>query len=226
MSKLYAYVMSSPISEIRAVGVWNVIVAWNRCVHIGRATESLAETAGGVLRHMEMQWKGCHPRNIRHLIWGAHLRMAGLRGVGGEEGLLATALNVHFKCRGPEHWHFRREHDGGCHDGGNVIARAVLHETVRRDAAPAWIENLWADLFRSRQIQAACNILTLPCLQTSVPWRVPASGGEGTSELKLSAARRTELAEEKNKYDVRVLPGEVWSKLALRSMLSDHLKPR
>ena len=52
----------------------------------------MAETAGGVLRHMEMQWKGCHPRNIRHLICSAHLRMAGMHGVGGEEGFLATAL--------------------------------------------------------------------------------------------------------------------------------------
>ena len=134
---------------------------------------------------------------------------------------MATTLNVHFKCRGPEHWHFRREHDRGCDDRSIVIERAHLRETVRRDAAPAWIENLWVDLFRSRQIRAACTMLALPCLQTSVPWRVPASGGEGTS-----VACRTELAEEKNKYDVRALPGEVWLKLALPSVLPYHLKLR
>ena len=72
--------MSTPIREIRAVGVCTVIVAWNRCVHIDRATESLAETAGSMLRHMEMNWKGARPRNIKHIIWATHLRMAGLRG--------------------------------------------------------------------------------------------------------------------------------------------------
>jgi len=49
------------------------------------------------LRHMEMKWKGCHPRHVHQLIWAANLRMAGLRGVGGEEGFLTTALNTHFK---------------------------------------------------------------------------------------------------------------------------------
>ena len=68
ISKLYAYIMTTPINEVRAVGVWNVIVAFHRCVHLGRATEALAETAGGVLRHTEMKWKGCHPRNVRQLI--------------------------------------------------------------------------------------------------------------------------------------------------------------
>ena len=33
-------------------------------------------------------------------------RVVGLRGVGGEEGILATALNMHFRCKGPEGWHF------------------------------------------------------------------------------------------------------------------------
>ena len=37
MSKLYAYVMTTPIAEVRCVGVWNVIVAWHRGVHMGRA---------------------------------------------------------------------------------------------------------------------------------------------------------------------------------------------
>jgi len=83
MSKLYAYVMTTPIIEVRYVGVWNVIVAWHRGVHMGRATESLAECAGSVLRHMDMKWKGCHPRHVRQLICAANLRMAGLRGVGG-----------------------------------------------------------------------------------------------------------------------------------------------
>ena len=78
--------------------------------------------------------------------------MAGLHGVGGEEGFLATALNVHFKCRGPEHWHFCRERVRGYDDRSSAIAHADLRETVRRDATPAWIENLWVDLIRSRPI--------------------------------------------------------------------------
>ncbi len=43
---------------------------------------------------------------IGRFIWGARLRMDGLQGLGGEEAVLASALNVHFACSDPKGWHF------------------------------------------------------------------------------------------------------------------------
>ena len=156
MSKLYAYVMTTPIIEVRSVGVWNVLVAWHRCVHMGSATESLAECAGSVLHHMEMKWKGCHPHHVRHLIWAAHLCMVGLRGTGGEEGILATALNIHFKKFGPEHWHFRKTSAKG--NDSSVVNKQFVKESVRRQGLPAWIDMLWFDLAKSAPSQSCSEL--------------------------------------------------------------------
>ena len=216
MSKLYAYVMTTPIAEVRCVGVWNVIVAWHRGVHMGRASESLAECAGSVLRHMEMKWKGCHPRNVRQLIWAANFRMAGLRGVGGEEGFLATALNVHFQNFGPEHWHFRTRSQPT--SGSSVVKRAHVREAVRRQALPAWVDNLWHDLCASRQVRVAVK-LGQHALKVAGSFPQPASSGA-------SLGRRAELDGELAKQHPQELPGEFWRRLGLPMCLPAHLRPR
>ena len=135
--------------------------------------------------------------------------MAGLRGVGGDEGFLATALNTHFKCHGPEHWHFLRKKRPDT--GSIVMTRTDLHEAVRRDTTPAWLDSLWVDLIRSGQIRTL-----------ALPRHVPASGGKGAQR---HTERRTELAEEKNKFEV-LLSDEVWLKVGPPMTLPYHLKPR
>ena len=218
MSKLYAYIMTTPINEVRAVGVWNVIVAFHRCVHRGRATESLAETAGGVLRHMETKWKGCHPRNVRHLIWAANLRMAGLRGLGGEEGFLATALNMHFKSRGPDLWHFHRMRRYSAKDDRSVAIRhAMIQESVRKQTLPKWIDNLWVDIIRAKQIKTAVKLNLKGLLTVENP---SASG-----DKDVSSSRRSLLEDAKGKYEASKLPTEVWDKLKLVHALPYHLRP-
>jgi len=217
MSKLYAYVMTTPIIEVRSVGVWNVLVAWHRCVHMGSATESLAECAGSVLRHMEMKWKGCHPRHVRHLIWAANLRMAGLRGTGGEEGILATALNIHFKKFGPEHWHFRKTSAKG--NDSSVIKKHDLKESVRRQALPAWIDKLWFDLAKAHQVRVAANL-------GQKGLNVAGSGLQPASSGGVCSARRAELGSVTAKHHPGKLPGEFWLKLGLPWCVPAHMRPK
>ena len=49
MMKMYSYVMTTSISEIRALNVWNIVVCWHYFVHVSISTESLAETVGSFL---------------------------------------------------------------------------------------------------------------------------------------------------------------------------------
>ena len=90
------------------------------------------------------------------------------------------------------------------------MARSDLHEAVRRDTTPAWLDNLWVDLIRSGQIRTL-----------ALPRHVPASGGNGAQH---STERRNELAEEKNKCEV-LLSGEVWLKVAPPMALPHNLMP-
>eukprot|EP00974_Lingulodinium_polyedra_P075364 7302554-Lingulodinium_polyedra.AAC.1 len=141
--------------------------------------------------------------------------MAGLRGLGGEEGILATALNRHFKQFGPEHWHFKKKRSKSDHSV--VKQRVVIKELVRRQALPAWVDNLLYDLRRTHQIKIATN-LGLTGLAVSGSKLVPASGG-------ISAARRSGLAEALNRQTPEELPQSFWQKFGLANALPLHLRP-
>ena len=171
---------------------------------------------------MEMKWKGSHPRNVRELIWATNFRMAGLRGVSGEEGFLATALNVHFQTFGPEHWHLRARPQWLAQptsgSGSSVVKRAYVREVVRRQALPAWVDNLWHDLCASRQVQVAAN-LGQHALKVAGSFPQPASSG-------VFLGRRAELDGELAKRNPQELPGEFWRRLGLPICLPAHLRPR
>ena len=65
-----------------------------------------------------------------------------MKGFGGEEGIMAYALNVHFQCTGPEGWHFvanRRKE--------NIRRAAKLHNDVRLLSKPKWFQTYILDLF-------------------------------------------------------------------------------
>ena len=124
---------------------------------------------------------------------------------------VATAINTHFKCHGPEHWHFLRKKQSSTHTHRSIaLTRSDLHEAVRRDTTTAWLDNVWVDLMRSGQIRTL-----------ALSRHVPSSDGKGAQH---STDRRTELAEEKSKFEV-LLSGEVWLKVAPPMALPYHLKP-
>ena len=102
--KMYSYVMTTCISEIRARNVWNIVVGWHYYVHVAISTESLAETVGSFLTALEQSQIN---QTARRITWGAHLKSLGVKGTGSEDGFLAAAMNVHFGCSGPDGWHIR-----------------------------------------------------------------------------------------------------------------------
>lgn len=106
VSRIYKYVITHSLAEIRRHGLWHAVRMFHRVVHMSVTTESLAEHAGSVLRRMERKANNCG--RVGAFISAARLRMAGLQGLGHEEAFLATALNYHFECAGPEGWHFDR----------------------------------------------------------------------------------------------------------------------
>jgi len=101
----------------------------------------------------------------------------------------------------------------------SVIKKHIVKESVRRQALPVWIDNLWHDLSRTGQVKVAVN-LGQKCLHIAGSGLKPASSGG------ISGARRAELDEEKAKQHPGQLPGEFWRRLGLPLCLLAHLRPR
>ena len=121
---------SSSLDEIRCRGVWYIVLGWQFYVHTAVSSESLTEAVGSYLaitRRHSINGK----LSLKHLVWSSKLRAIGLTGFGGEEGVMALALNTYFECDGPEGWHFiakRRKH--------NTLSTAELRREVRLLSTP------------------------------------------------------------------------------------------
>jgi hypothetical protein len=65
----------------------------------------------------------------------AHIRLAGLRGHGGEEGVLSDALNLYFSASSPEKWHFKKAQEGLA----TVAKRVDMERAIRQQELPSWV---------------------------------------------------------------------------------------
>ena len=81
LRKVYAYVQSTPLAEIRAMRLWNIVLAYQFGVHNSVATESLAETVGSFLHNLEQKTHH-HSLSDANLSLRTSLKAAGLRGLG------------------------------------------------------------------------------------------------------------------------------------------------
>lgn len=226
LTKVYRYIMSTSLAEIRSLGIWNIVVAFHRCVHIGRPSESLAETVGSILNHMEAQWSGSHPMGTHFIVNAVMARIAGLRGVGGEEGVLTTALNLHFRCNGPEGWHFVQR--GRPLATGAAAKKAELKNQVRRSKLPPWVDTLVRDLCRKRElhlVKPLPNKLKM-ALQFHAIDEDDEAGASAIGDKTAGAARRGLVADGKRAYEPQVLPADVFRKLNITALsLPAHLRP-
>ena len=226
MSKVYKYVLSTDLAEIRSLGLWNIVVAFHRCVHIGRPSESLAETVGGVLNHMEAKWSGSHPMGTHFIVNAALARIAGLRGVGGEEGVLTTALNLHFRCNGPEGWHFVQR--GRPLATGAAAKKAELRNLVRRSKLPPWVDTLVRDLWGKRELQFVKPLPSKLRMALQFHAKDEDDDDEATPSAigDAAAARRRLVAAGKSAYEPKTLPADVFRKLNVTVLsLPAHLRP-
>ena len=58
------------------------------------------------MRWVEKSNAGGRPVAVSDLVRAARLRSSGIRGEGGEDAIMARALNHHFNCVAPAGWHF------------------------------------------------------------------------------------------------------------------------
>ena len=92
------FVMATGIMEIQCRRIWHAVRAYHRCALLSVPSESIAETAGLVLRDAATKAAG-RPKPVDVFVRAAHIRLAGFRGHGGEEGVLSDALNLYFNAR-------------------------------------------------------------------------------------------------------------------------------
>ena len=98
--------------------------------------------------------------SVKRLVWSAQLRAHGLNGFGGEEGIMAYALNTHFQCKGPEDWHFASKRDRNRKNKFFKCA-AQLRNEVRLLSKPKWIQTYFNDLITIGE-QKLCKTVPRP----------------------------------------------------------------
>ena len=109
--------------------------------------ESLVECVGSLLQYIRSK----HDRgglSTKRIAWSAQVKAAGLRGIGGEDGIMAMALNVHFDCCGPDTWHFVRKKSAD----GDKKSLTQLRAEARLWNQPAWVASYLCDVVQSRGV--------------------------------------------------------------------------
>ena len=86
---------------------------------------------------------------------GTVLRANSLRGCGGEDAILAMALNTHFQCASPEGWHFVTV------QAKQNKKAAALQRELRLLSGPDWFHTHLSDLISHGQL-ALCRGLPRP----------------------------------------------------------------
>ena len=161
-TRLYRWIMSTSYEEVRALKVWHVVRAYHRCTLLATPSESLAESVGSILADAACSSSG-RAKDVSAVTQATIVRMAGLRGHGGEEGIMADAMNFHFGGKGPESWHVRRERRAELASGNVCVAvkRAAKHRRIRLAESQPWVSDTLLDTASSGQ-QTYCKVLPRP----------------------------------------------------------------
>ncbi len=214
--KFYQYTMSTCLREIRCRGIWHIVMGWHVYVHVAMSSESLAESVGSML--------GATRRHnitgnmaMKHLVWSSQLKAIGLEGFGGEEGIMAYALNTHFQCDSPEGWHFLAK---------RVVKHkrtaAELQKEVRLLSKPAWFHTYLHDLIATGGL-TLCKHLPRPEMAVLSPSEVRASRWRQLT----TTAKRQKIAEHaEDQYNPKRMHDELWQKLGITTLsLPTCLRP-
>ena len=148
--------------------------------------------------------------------------MAGLRGLGGEDDILSTALNMHFACPSPEGWHFMTSRRLAI---GSSDVRQGIVEEVRRAALPPWIADTVRDLSCSRRMRFAIR-LPYPTTITGQPMDDVFAAQLAVGSREIGTQRRSLLANVRQSFDPGCASGELWRRMGLSMLaLPTHLRP-
>ena len=212
--RFYQHIMSTSLDEIRCRGVWYIVLGWQFYVHTAVSSESLAEAVGSYLA-VTRQHNINGTLSMKHLVWSSKLRAIGLTGFGGEEGVMALALNTHFQCDGPEGWHFiakRRKH--------KTLSAAELRQEVRLLSTPKWFQVYLFDLIASRAIKLCKHLPRPETALLASCWRHFEPG------LKPTAKRQKISEAAEDQYNPKVMHDGLWQQLKISTLsLPSCLRP-
>ena len=214
LTKFYQYIMSTSVDEIRCREIWHIVVSFQYYVQTAISSEALAEAVGSFLA-VTRRHNTNGVMSVKHLVWSAQLRAHGLKGFGGEEGLMAYALNVHFQCTGPECWHVvaKRVKE-------NKRRAAQLHNEVRLLSKPKWFQTYIFDLVTT-------GALTL-CKNLPRPERAVLSSSIATAWRQLTTyGKRQKISEEaEDQYNPKRMNDKLFTQLKITTLsLPSYLRP-
>ena len=230
-TRLYRWIMSTPYEEIHALKIWNVVRAYQRCTLLATPSESLAESVGSILADAASSSSG-RPRDVSAVTQAAIVRMAGLRGHGGEEGIMADAMNFHFGGKGPESWHARRDRKAKSASGDVCVAirRAGLQRRIRLDQSQPWVHDTLLDVANSGQ-QTFCKVLPRPSNfieLASGSSHVSATGDKTkpSSHSRSCEDRRSAVQGDRRAANPSAVLGSLWSSIRVSvNSLSNDKRP-
>ena len=164
-----------------------------------------------------------------YVVSSAMVRMAGIRGLGGEDGVLATSLNMHFASSGPEGWHFQTRRPLA---PGSACRKAEIAREVRQALLPPWIQFTVRDLARTRRMRFARKLpfpraVTGQAIDPKTPSLAIGSSDDGAgAPAATSKLRRDALQIAVDASAPSRIPDEVWRRLGLSALsLPSHLRP-
>lgn len=214
LMRFYKHVLSAPISEIRSRTIWHIAFAWHFYVHVSTSSESLAECVGSFLQTLRRQNVTCQ-LSTKRIAWATQLKAAGLRGLGGEEGILSMALNVHFNSQDPSGWHFQSKSANG-----DRKTKIDIHKEVRLSKQPSWVAALLVDLIRTRKLKVCKQ---LPRTSTFI---VDKANAKEYDKLTPCYKRQRIDALGQEYFEPRTLNQELWKRLGVSVLsLSKNLRP-
>jgi hypothetical protein len=154
---------------------------------------------------------------MKNLVWSSQLRAVGLQGFGGEEGVMAYALNTHFQCRGPEGWHVVAKRA----TKGKKCA-AEIHNEVRLLSKPPWFGTHLFDLIATTSF-TLCKHLPRPELAVLSRSEQKASRWQHLTRT----AKRQRIAESaEEQYNPKKMHEGLWQHLRIPTLsLPSYLRP-
>ena len=148
----------------------------------------------------------------------AHIRLAGLRGHGGEEGVLSDALNLYFNTSSPEKWHFKKVEAGPA----AVAKRVDMERAIRQQELPSWVAMPLRqagafDMVLSKYVPRPTSLFS-----ARVGQRKLASGNSSSSTTHQK--RRDDLDCFRTGHTPGQLPQALWTQLGARitSIAANH----
>ena len=128
--------------------------------------------------------------------------------MGGEEGILSMALNIHFSCKDPSGWH-------SCAKNSKISVSddsAVIRREVRLLRQPNWIATPLFDLIRSGQVKLIKN---MPRPEEGI---VPLIDVRAYRELAPYSKRQRIGERADRRFDPKALRQDLWSRIGISTL--------